>query len=119
MKFFITNDTGRKLALFEYKEGTDVCDDCNSIVIQKGSFMSKHTVCLNRWYDCKWIDDAREIAISKGIVEDFDDDFYVFVKELSCESPIKAASVVLGHIETDAWDIIVNEEGKTLREIFR
>ena len=81
--------------------------------------MSKHTVCLNRWYDCKWIDDSREIAVSKGIVEDFDDDFYIFVKELSCESPIKAASVVLGHIQTDAWDIIVNEEGKTLREIFR
>ena len=119
MRFFITDDSGRKIAFFEYTEGTDTCDDCNSIVIQPGSFMSKHTLCINRWYDCKWIDDSREMAVSKGIVEDFDDDFYIFVKELSCESPIKATSVILGHIQTDAWDLIVNEEGKTLREVFR
>jgi|LGOV01.1.fsa_nt_gb hypothetical protein len=119
MKFFITDETGRKLAFFEYTEGTEICDECNSIVIQPGSFMSKHTVCINRWYDCKWIDDARDTAVSRGIVENFDDDYYIFVKELSCESPIKAASVILGHIQSDAWDLIVNEEGKTLREIYR
>ena len=119
MKFYILNEDGRKIAVFEYTEGTDECNECNSIVIQPGSFMSKHTVCFNKWYDCKWIDDAREMAVSTGIVEDFDDDYYVFVKELSCESPIKATSVILGHIETDAWDLIVNDEGKTLRELFR
>ncbi len=119
MKFYILNEEGRRIAILEYVEGTESCDECNSIVIKPGSFMSKNTVCMNKWYDCKWIDDARAKAVEMGIVEDFDDDYFVFTKELSCESPIKATSVLLGHIETDAWDLIVNEDGKTLREIFR
>ena len=99
MKFYITDDTGRKIAFFEYHKDSETCDGCKSITIKVGSFMSKHIVCLNKWYDCKWIDDARDKAIANGIVESFDDDYYVFVKEITCESPIKAASVVLGHIQ--------------------
>jgi len=119
MKFYIINEDERKIAVIEYTEGTESCGECNSIVIQPGSFMSRHTVCVNKWYDCKRIDDARDKAISMEIGEDFDNDYYVFIKKLSCESPIKATSVILGHIETDAWDLIVNEEGKTLKELFR
>lgn len=119
MKFYIKDETDRKIAFFEYQEGTEICDDCNSIAIKSGSFMSKHTLCINKWYDCKWIDDTRNKVVANGIVEDFDADYYVFVKDYYCESPIKAASVVLGHIQTDAWDLIVNEDNKTLRDIFR
>ena len=105
--------------MFEYYHGTKECDDCNAIVIKAGSFMSKHTVCLNKWYDCKWIDDARDEAVLKSIVEDFDEDYYIFIKDMPCDSPIKAASVVLGHIEADSWDLMKNEKGESLREVYR
>ena len=119
MEFYINDETGKKVGFFEYLQGTEICDDCNSIVIKAGSFMSKHTLCLNRWYDCKWIDDARDEAVLESIVEEYDEDYYVFIKDMSCESPIKAASVVLGHIETKSWDLIINNDGETLREVYR
>ncbi len=119
MEFYVKNDKGIKVAILEYHEGTNECSDCNSITIKPGSLMSKTTICLDRWYNCKWIDDARDKAVKMNIVKDFNDQYYVFIKELSCESPIKAVSVILGHIESNAWELMFNKDGKTLKELYR
>lgn len=119
MSFYIRNNDGKKIATFEYFEGTGGCDDCNEIIIKAGSLMSKHTECMNKWYDCKWIEDTRQEAIRLGLVEEFDEDYYVLKADMRCKSPVKAASVLLGHIQTDSWDTIEDDEGNSLRDVFR
>ena len=58
-------------------------------------------------------------AIENKVVEEFDDDYYILLADMNCESPRKAVSVLLGHIQNDSWDIMTDEEGRSLREVFR
>ena len=119
MSFYITDSEGKKIATFEYTQGTEECSDCNEIIIKAGSLMSKHILCTDKWYDCKWVEDARQDAIKNKVVEDFDDDYFVLLKDMNCESPRKAVSVLLGHIQNDSWDIMKDDDGHSLREMFR
>ena len=119
MALYIRNNEGKKIASFEYNEGTETCSDCNEIIIKKRSLMSKHILCSDKWYDCKWVEDARQKAVKNHIVDEFDDDYYILLQDLNCESPRKAVSVLLGHIQNDSWDIIEDDEGHSLRELYR
>jgi len=119
MDFYLKDESGKTIAVLEYIHGTKTCVDCNEIVIKKGSLMSKQTYCINKWYDCKWIEDARNEAIFNEMVAEHDDEYYIFTKDVVFKSPIKAASVVLGHIEQNSWDLITDDSGHTLRETYR
>lgn len=119
MAFYIKDKEGKKIATFEYNEGTDECSDCNEIIIKAGSLMSKHILCSDKWYDCKWVEDARQDAIKNNIVEEYNEDYFILLKDMNCESPRKAVSVLLGHIQNNSWDIIEDDEGHSLREVYR
>ena len=119
MDFYLKDDTGKTIATFEYFTSTKECDICKAIVVKKGSLMSKGSYCKERWDDCKWIEDDRQAAIENAVVEDYDNDYYLIKEDLMFKSPVKAASIILGHIETDAWNIIVNEKAETLQQVYR
>jgi hypothetical protein len=119
MDFYLKDQTGKRIATFEYFTSTDECMDCKAIIVKKGSLMSKGSYCMEKWYDCKWIEDDRQEAIKNAVVKDHNDEYYILVEDLMFKSPVKAASIILGHIENDAWNLIINDTGKSLQDTFR
>jgi len=81
--------------------------------------MSKSAYCMEKWNDCKWIEDDRQEAIKNAKVEDHNDEYYILIDDLMFKSPVKAASIILGHIENDAWNLIKNDDNKSLMEVYR
>ena len=69
MEFFIRDEKGNKIATFIYFTATDDCLDCKAIIVKKGSLMSKSAYCMEKWNDCKWIEDDRQEAIKNAKVE--------------------------------------------------
>jgi hypothetical protein len=119
MEFFIRDEKGNKIATFIYFTATDDCLDCKAIIVKKGSLMSKSAYCMEKWNDCKWIEDDRQEAIKNAKVEDHNDEYYILIDDLMFKSPVKAASIILGHIENDAWNLIKNDDNKSLMEVYR
>lgn len=119
MEFYLKDDQGNISATFEYLTSTKDCKECKAIIVKKGSYLSKNAYCSEKWLDCKWVQTGREELIANNIVEDFNDEYYVFKEDMVYNSPTKAISIVLGHNEKDAWNIISNKKGKTLHQVYR
>lgn len=119
MDFYLKDDHGNKIATFEYLTSTKECSDCKAIIVKKGSLMSKGSYCMEKWYDCKWIEQDRIDAIQQAKVEDYNDEYYVLKEDLVFRSPVKAASIILGHIETHAWSLLKNNSEESLQEVYR
>jgi hypothetical protein len=119
MEFYLYDDDKMVIATFEYLESLEDCETCKGIVIKKGSKMSKAAYCIEKWLDCKWVDDLREELVEKNIVDDLDDQYFIFKEDVEYNSPAKAVSVVLGHNEKDSWNILFNKEGNSLQKVMR
>lgn len=119
MDFFIKDDLGNKVATFNYLTSTEDCTTCKGIVVKKGSFISKNAYCVERWKDCKTIDKERETVINSVKVEDHNDEYYMILEDMVFSSVYIAVSVILGHTENNAWNILVNDNNETLMDVYR
>ena len=119
MNFYLKDEHEKILATFEYFTEEKDCSECKSIEVKKGSFMSKSSYCIDKWCDCKNIEVDRLQAVKDAKVEDYNDEYYILLEDLMFNSPYKAVSIMMGHAESGCWDLLINDNGQTLREVYR
>lgn len=119
MDFYIKNKDNQNIATFEYLTSKEDCAHCKGIIIKKGSLISKNTFCLERYNGCMLIDNERDIVINSSDIKDYNDEFYITVNDIVHNSVYVAVSVVLGHTESHAWELLVNDQSQTLKEVYR
>lgn len=119
MDFYLKDESGNIIATFEYLTSTEDCKTCKAIIIKKGSYMQKDTYCVEKWKDCKWVEEGRAELIKFNTVEDFDELRYIFKEDMVYNSPTKAVSYVVGHNEKNAWNLLFNSDGESLMSVYR
>jgi len=119
MDFYIKDESGNKIATFEYLTSTKDCDTCKGIIVKKESLISKNAYCTERYKDCKTIDEERQQVIASAQVVDHNDEYYKLTEDIFFTSVYIAVSVILGHTENHAWELLENDEHQTLQEVYR
>ena len=119
MDFYIKDTEGNTIATFTYLTSTKDCSTCKAIVVKAESLISKNAYCKERFKDCKTIDDERKRIIESVKVEEHDEEYYVIKEDIVFSSPYIAVSVILGHTEKEAWNLLINEENQTLMDVYR
>lgn len=91
----------------------------NEVIVHKGSLMKREPIITKKWTDCNWIERSRRDLLNKGVLQEYDQNYYELQTDEVFSSPNRAACIFLGYITTKAWDEIVNSKGKSLREVYK
>ena len=119
MEFQLKNKHGKIYLKLKYIGTGEQIHANNEVVVLPGTKMKKEVHITKKWTGLPHLDVSRRDIISKGIVEDYDEEDYIFVKEYTFSSPNRAASSCLGRITTSAWEDLINNNGESLNTIYR
>ncbi|MBN2605675.1 MAG: hypothetical protein JXR62_07640 [Bacilli bacterium] len=109
MRFYIKNPENKLQATCRFNKETKL------LTLERSSLISKHYVCNG----CSKIEELRLSLIEKNMLKDHNEETYLLMEEIEFNDINSAVCLVLGGHVNQSENIIKNEFGETLADVYK